>query len=247
MADRNGYIGRAPGDSSVVVARQTFFPTGVQTNFTFAAGYEVGYLDTYLNGIRLVEGSDYSASNGSTVGLSSAAENGDVVEFVAYKAFNVVMPESVGDLVVGGDLTVSGVTTSIGGFAIGINSNSTSVTSTINGINFLGVGNTFNYNSGTGIVDVKIAPGAGGTWGAYTAGIATAKSVGVNTSTLDDANLTGAGNSFQGLYVSNGMIIFDNGLTGNHFIGTNYSGLIAGPATIGAGGTLTIFGNYVVV
>ena len=26
MADRNGYIGRAPGDSSVTVARQTFSP-----------------------------------------------------------------------------------------------------------------------------------------------------------------------------------------------------------------------------
>ena len=243
----NGYIGRSPDDSAVVVARQNFFPTGVQTDFTFAAGYTVGYLDVYLNGIRLVEGNDYTASNGTTVGISSAAEGGDVVELVAYKAFNVALVEATGNLSVGGDLTVTGVTTSLGGFAVGINSNSVSVASTIQGINFLGVGNTFKYNSSTGIVDVKIAPGAGGTWRTYDAGIATAKSVGVNTTNLDDTNLTGAGNSFQGLYVSNGMIIFDNGLTGNHFIGTNYSGLIAGPATIGAGGTLTIFGNYVVV
>ena len=35
MADRNGYIGRAPGDSSVIVSRQTFSPTGVTTDFTF--------------------------------------------------------------------------------------------------------------------------------------------------------------------------------------------------------------------
>ena len=35
MADRNGYIGRAPGDSSVTVARQTFSPTGITTDFTF--------------------------------------------------------------------------------------------------------------------------------------------------------------------------------------------------------------------
>ena len=39
MADRNGYIGRAPGDSSVVVARQIFNPTSSTTNFTFAGGY----------------------------------------------------------------------------------------------------------------------------------------------------------------------------------------------------------------
>ena len=44
MADRNGYIGRAPGDSAVTVARQTFSPTGVTTDFTFASGYTVGYL-----------------------------------------------------------------------------------------------------------------------------------------------------------------------------------------------------------
>ena len=41
MADRNGYIGRAPGDSSVIVSRQTFSPTGVTTDFTFASTYTV--------------------------------------------------------------------------------------------------------------------------------------------------------------------------------------------------------------
>jgi len=89
MADRNGYIGRAPGDSSVVVARQVFSPTGVQTDFTFASGYTVGYLDAYLNGVRLIEGQDYSATDTSTVGLTSFAQSGDILELVAYKAFNV--------------------------------------------------------------------------------------------------------------------------------------------------------------
>ena len=42
-ASRNGYIGRAPGDSSVIIARKTYEPTGVQTDFTFAAGYSPGY------------------------------------------------------------------------------------------------------------------------------------------------------------------------------------------------------------
>ena len=87
--------------------------------------------------------------------------------------------------------------------------------------------------------------GAGGTWSTYTAGIATTKSVGVNTSTLDDNDLVGVGNSFQGLYVSNGMIINDNKLTGNHYIGTAFNGMMAGPVTVE--GTLTVDGNYVVV
>ena len=35
MADRNGYIGRAPGDSAVTVARQSYTSSGITTNFTF--------------------------------------------------------------------------------------------------------------------------------------------------------------------------------------------------------------------
>ena len=90
-----------------------------------------------------------------------------------------------------------------------------------------------------------IGAGAGGTWSSYTAGIATTKSVGINTSSLDDNDLVGVGNSFQGLYISNGMMITDNSLNGNHYIGTAFNGLMAGPVNIE--GTLTIDGNYVVV
>ena len=90
-----------------------------------------------------------------------------------------------------------------------------------------------------------VGTGAGGTWSTYTAGIATSKSVGVNTSNLDDNDLVGVGNSFQGLYISNGMIIHDNTLSGNHYIGTSMNGLMAGPVTID--GNLEIDGNYVVV
>ena len=78
-----------------------------------------------------------------------------------------------------------------------------------------------------------------------TAGIVTNTPVGVNTSTVDDSDLTGIGNSFKGLYVANGMVITDKELTGVHYIGTNFSSVMAGPVTIG--GTLTVDGNYVVV
>ena len=132
MADKSGYIGRNPGDSSVTVARQTFEPSGVQTNFTFASGYDPGYIDAYLNGARLVRSSDYSASNGSTVGLTSAAQNGDILELVAYKAFNLAAVTDAtgnftvgsdisvgGDASVGGELSVTGVSTFIGDLYVG--------------------------------------------------------------------------------------------------------------------------------
>ena len=117
MADRTGYIGRDLSDASVIVARQTFEPTGIQTNFTFSSGYKIGYLDAYLNGSRLIRSSDYTATDGSTVGLTTYAINGDVLELVAYKAFNIGNVDTAGgDFTVGQDLNVVGITTGIGGF-----------------------------------------------------------------------------------------------------------------------------------
>ena len=78
-----------------------------------------------------------------------------------------------------------------------------------------------------------------------TAGIVTNTPVGINTSTVDDKDLTGIGNSFKGLYIGNGMVIHDNELTGTHYIGTSFRGMMAGPVSIA--GTLTVDGNYVVV
>jgi hypothetical protein len=133
MADRNGYIGRAPGDSSVVVSRQIFNPTGVTTDFTFASGYTVGYLDLYLNGTRLIEGPDYAATDGETISLISAAVNGDVLEGVAYKAFNLA-DDRVG-------IQSSGV-----------------LIGQAETLNFVGTGNTFAVNGST--IDVSISSGA---------------------------------------------------------------------------------------
>ena len=273
-----------------------------------------------------------------------------------------------------------------GASQIGIQSAGTQIGAGITQLNFVGTGNTFAVNGTT--VDISIAGGggvgAGGTWSTFTAGIATNKSIGVNTSSLDDNDLqgigastvdttitvtvgvdnvggqstgvfyldgvekpalfelnkrhtyifdqsdnsnevygganhplmfslgpggdhngnghymagvtykldgvnktmaqyvsgfnaattrqvvwtisadapallyywchhhTGQGNSFavsngmaKGMYISNGMIIHDNTLNDNHYIGTAFNGLMAGPVTIN--GNLFIDGNYVVV
>ena len=132
-----------------------------------------------------------------------------------------------------------------GASEVGIQSGGVQIGAGITQLNFIGLGNTFAVNGTTVDVSISGNAGAGGTWSTYTAGIATTKSVGVNTSTLDDNDLVGVGNSFQGLYVSNGMIITDNKLHGNHYIGTAFNGMMAGPVSIE--GTLTIDGNYVVV
>ena len=128
--------------------------------------------------------------------------------------------------------------------AIGIQSAGLALGVGITQLNFIGLGNTFSVNGTT--IDISIAGGGGSGQGFATSnsGIHTSSSVGVNTTGLP-STLTGIGNSFQGIYVSNGMYIMDNTLTGNHYIGTNFNGLMAGPVTVN--GALSIDGVWVVV
>ena len=109
MADRSGYIGRAPADSSVTVARQTNQPTTTTSTFVFNSGYDVGYLDVYINGSKLINALDYTATDTQNVTLTIAAVSGDVVEFVAYKAFNLsnVVSSTPGDFTVDGTVTAT--------------------------------------------------------------------------------------------------------------------------------------------
>ena len=129
----------------------------------------------------------------------------------------------VGSIAVGpGGINTTGVAVSIGNVMAGI----------ITASKFVGDGSLL-----TGVVSSK--------WRANTAGITTQSSIGVNTTSVDVSGLTGVGNSFQGLYVSNGMLIYDNALNGNHYIGTNFNGLMAGPVSIN--GVLSVDGNFVVI
>jgi len=104
---KSGYLGRKPDDSSVVIARQQYSNTGVVTTFTFAAGYTPGYIDAYINGVRQLEGEDYYATDGTTLTFNDATQDADAIELVAYKAYDVVAPSSVGNFTVGGNLTVT--------------------------------------------------------------------------------------------------------------------------------------------
>ena len=151
MADRNGYIGRAPGDSSVVIARQSFEPSGIQTDFTFSSGYTVGYIDAYFNGVRLLEANDYTATDGSTVGLTTYANSGDVVELIAYKAFNVGnVTDAAGNFTVGNDLTVSGNLTVTGDTTLAAGS-SVAFARTSFGVSGLTTGSNITANNITGV------------------------------------------------------------------------------------------------
>jgi hypothetical protein len=51
---------------------------------TFPVSYDSGFIDVYLNGVKLINVTDFTATNGTEVVLVTAATAGDVVDFVAY-------------------------------------------------------------------------------------------------------------------------------------------------------------------
>ena len=127
---------------------------------------------------------------------------------------------------------------------VGIQSGSVAI-GTVRTLNFVGAGNTFKKTGNT--IDISIAGGGGSS--AFTTsvtGIQTSSAiVGVGTTSTDDADLQGIGNSARGLYISNGMILHDNAINGSHYIGTSMNGLMAGPVSVN--GILSVDGNFVVV
>ena len=157
--------------------------------------------------------------------------------------------DSVGLITARKGIISSGVVTATafhGASQVGIQSGGVQIGAGITQLNFVGTGNTFAVNGTT--VDISIQGGGGGS-GAFTTSITgiqtTSQIVGIGTTSTDDADLQGIGNSAKGMYVSNGMIIMDNAVSGNHYIGTNFNALMVGPVNIS--GTISIDGNYVVV
>jgi hypothetical protein len=67
--------------------RQVYTATSSQT--TFAITYDVGFVDVYLNGVKLIVGTDFTATSGTNIVLATGATAGDLIDIVAYGAFNL--------------------------------------------------------------------------------------------------------------------------------------------------------------
>ena len=103
--------------------RQLYTATGGQT--TFSATYDVGYVDVYLNGVKQVSGTDFAATDGSNVVFASGLTAGDIVDIVAFGAFNIanVLPLSggtmTGAITFAAGQTISGYLPTTGGTMTG--------------------------------------------------------------------------------------------------------------------------------
>ena len=133
--------------------------TADQTAFTVTGGYRINQLAVFRNGVRLSQSSDYTANDGATVTLVTPANLNDNLEFQIFDDFRVAgaIQADVSTQTISGELNVTG------GINIGIQSAGTNITTgVITALNFVGAGNTLEYNSSTKTVDISIAGGGGG-------------------------------------------------------------------------------------
>ena len=115
----SGYIGTQPVPQSTQT-RDSFTATSGQTSFA-TGGYQSGYIDLYLNGIKLAA-ADYTATNNSDVVLAVGAATGDILEVVAYTAFNTANVTGAVDFTVTGLFTSRGIDDNADATAITIDS-----------------------------------------------------------------------------------------------------------------------------
>ena len=115
-----GYIGsKASVVSSGAERKKTFAITTTTTSLT-GLSYTPTKVHVFHNGVRLVDGTDYTATNGTSITLTSAAESGDQVVVVSYATFQVAdaytQAEADAEFVQdpSGAITVSGSNVGIG-------------------------------------------------------------------------------------------------------------------------------------
>ena len=158
-------IGRPVSLTSNVASKTiSVTATANQTLFTVTGGYRINQVAVFRNGVRLADGSDYTARDGATVTLLSAAAAGDVLEFQVFDDFRVAdaIQNAAAEQTISGNLTVTGSitgVTSVTGAMVGIQSAGTLV-GAAKTLNFVGTGNTFAVNGET--IDISISGGGGG-------------------------------------------------------------------------------------
>jgi hypothetical protein len=77
------------GSGTSTYSRTSATATAAQTTFTVS--YSAPYIEVYLNGV-LLNAADYTATNGTTVVLSTAANAGDILDFVSYNTTTIATP-----------------------------------------------------------------------------------------------------------------------------------------------------------
>ena len=220
---------------------------GIETTFNLTSGGQTFYPGSAYSILVSIAGviqepeSAYQINENQIIFASAPLASDDFFCIVLGLALGIGVP---------GDGTVSPAKLTSEAKGVGIQSGGSSIGAGVTQLNFIGVGNTFSYNSSTNTVDISIAGGvgAGGTWASDSVGVTTTKIVGVNTTSV-----TGAANSEGALQVTgnvalvDGAVLTDQNIDTNVFIPSGKNGLLIGPVTVGAGLTVDVASGSVLV
>ena len=78
MSSQTDFMGNHP----FTVRSMVDTPDAGQT--TWAVIYHIGNVMVFLNGVKLISGTDYTADNGTTVVLSAGADVADTLEILCF-------------------------------------------------------------------------------------------------------------------------------------------------------------------
>jgi hypothetical protein len=117
-----GYIGTKASVVSSGAERKKVFDITTTTTSLTGCSYTPNQVHVFHNGVRLVDGTDYTATNGTSLTLTTAAQNGDEVVVISYATFQTSDTVSAsaggtfsGDITISGSLSVDGGTIKLDG------------------------------------------------------------------------------------------------------------------------------------
>jgi hypothetical protein len=120
-----GSTGATGPTGTATLNRYRFVAAGGETGVSGAdansvtLAYTAGYEQVFLNGVLLVRGTDYTASNGTSIASLSALAVNDIVEVLAIGAYNVANAVLSTTINAKGDLLVGTADDTIGRLAVG--------------------------------------------------------------------------------------------------------------------------------
>ena len=236
--------------------------TASQKQFTVTGGYRVDELAVYRNGIRLVNGRDYTATDGLTVALTEGAVVSDIFEFQIFDSFNIAdaIDSNSADQTINGNLTVSGKLTTGSGTTVSYATTSfglegtpsitvasiTGAASTLSGVTKI-TNSTASTSSSTGALIVTGGVGIGKSL-FVSEGISVGGTITYDDVTnIDSVGIVTAGKGFRatsgGIIVSAGISTLAgtivSGITTIDASGVNVTGVVTATSFSGDGSELS--------
>ena len=94
-----GYLGASPVPQTIQ-KKETITAIAGQTTFNTTGYTDGNFINVFLNGVRLVNGTDYTATNGSDIVLGSAAAASDVLDFETFNEFQLTDQEFANSVII---------------------------------------------------------------------------------------------------------------------------------------------------